>query len=74
MDVELDWSVYAAKGDLTNATDVDISKFTKSNELVRLKSETDQLDISKLETTPFYLSKPSDVLKTKLLKRLYMMN
>ena len=38
------------------------------------KSEMDKLDIDKLETTPVDLRKLSDVVKMKLLKRLYMMN
>ena len=43
-------------------------------DLASLKSEIYKLDIDKLETTPADLSKVSDVVKIKLLKRLYMMN
>ena len=39
----LDWSTYATKTDLKNATDFDISKFTKKVDLASLKSEVDKL-------------------------------
>ena len=35
----------------------------------QLKSKVDKLDIGKLETTPVNLSKLSDVVKMKLLKK-----
>ena len=67
--VKLDLSNYATKADLRSATGVDISKFAKSVDLPCLKSETDKLDISKLETTPVDLSKLSDVVQHKVVKR-----
>ena len=36
--VELDWSNYATKADLKNATGVDTSKFAKKLDLANLKS------------------------------------
>ena len=39
-----------------------------------LKGKADNLDIGKLETNPFDLSKLSDVVKMKLLKRMSIMN
>ena len=39
-----------------------------------LKGKVDNLDIGKLETNPFDLSKLSDVVKMKLLKRMSIMN
>ena len=53
---------------------VHTSKFAEKFDLASLNSEIDKLDIAKLETTPADLSKLSDVVKTKLLKRLYMMS
>ena len=50
--VELDWSNYARKGDLKNATAVDTSKFARNVDLVNLKSEVDKLDTDKLEKVP----------------------
>ena len=67
--VKLDLSNYATKADLRSATGVDISKFAKNVDLPSLKSETDKLDISKLETTPVDLSKLSDVVQHKVVKR-----
>ena len=53
---------------------VHTSNVAKKVDLASSKSKIDKLDIAKLETTPADLSKLSDVVKTKLLKRLYMMN
>ena len=58
MKVESDWSNYAAKADLKNATGVHTSKFTKQVDLASLKSE---IIIGKLETIPVNLRKLSDV-------------
>ena len=69
---ELDLSNYATKANLKNATVVDTSKFAKKVDLAILKSEIDKLD--KLETTPVDLIKLRDLVKNRLLKRLYMMN
>ena len=43
-------------------------KFAKKVDLVSLKSETDKLDIGKLETTPVDISKLSDVIKNEIVK------
>ena len=56
--VELDWSNYAAKAGLKDATGVHTSKFTKQVDLASLKSE---IIIGKLETIPVNLRKLSDV-------------
>ena len=37
--------------------------------LISLKSRVDKLSIGKLETTPVDLSKPSDVVKNKVVKK-----
>ena len=48
--------------------------FLKKVVLASLKSEIDKSNIGKLEITPVDLRKLSDVVKMKLLKRLYMIN
>ena len=50
--VEIDLSNYATKSDFKNATGVDPSKIAKKLYLASLKSETDGLDIDKLEKVP----------------------
>ena len=50
--VEIDLSNYATKSDFKNATGVDLSKIAKKLYLASLKSETDGLDIDKLEKVP----------------------
>ena len=39
---------YATKSDLKNTTYVNMSQFTKKDDLANLKSEVDKLDIDKL--------------------------
>ena len=56
MKVEIDFSNYAAKSNLKNATGVDTSKFAKKVDLVNLKSSVDKLDIDKLKNAPNNLS------------------
>ena len=48
MKVELDFSNYATKADLKNATEVDTSSFAEKTDLATLKSNGDKLDIDKL--------------------------
>ena len=50
--VELNFSNYATKADLKNATGVGTSKFVKNFDLGNLKSEVDKLDINKSEKVP----------------------
>ena len=73
---ELDLSKYATKADVKNTTSVDTSEFHKNLDLASLKSETDKLDIVKLESRNFssFKSAKSCSKKTKLLKRLHMLN
>ena len=56
MEVELELSNYATKGDLKNATGVDTSKFAKKNDLASLKSNVDKVDIDKLKNVSTNLS------------------
>ena len=67
--VELDLSNYAKKSGLKNAAGVDTLKFAKKNDSANLKSKDDELDISKLETTPTDLSKLTNVVKKGVAKK-----
>ena len=67
--VDLDLSSYATNANLKNTTVVDTLKFAKIVDLASLKSETDKLDIDKLETTRSDLSKLSDVVKNEVVKK-----
>ena len=69
MKVELDFSNYAIKADLKNATCVDISKFAKKVDLGSLKSNVDKLDVDKLVPVPADLNKLSDVVKDDVVKK-----
>ena len=53
---ELSVSNYATKEDLKNITHVDTSSFALKKNLASLKTEVDQLDISKLTTVPINLA------------------
>ena len=48
-ELELDFSNYATKSGLKNATGVDTSQFAKKDDLANLKPDVDRLDIDKLE-------------------------
>ena len=50
--VELDFSNYATKADLKNATGVDASSFAKKTNLPNLKSDVDKLKFDKLKNVP----------------------
>ena len=65
--VELDLSNYATRADLKNATWV-IHQNLLEIDLAKVKSEVDKLDIDKLGTTPFDLSKLSDVVKNEVVQ------
>ena len=54
--VELDFSNYATKTDLKNATGVDTSKLAKKVDLANIKSNVDKLDIDKLKNVQTNLS------------------
>ena len=68
INVEVDLSNYAIKSDFKSATGIDTSKFAKEIDLVILKS-----DVDKLETTVDLSELSNVVLKTMLLKRLYIL-
>ena len=53
---ELDFSNYATKADLKNATGADTSKFAEKVDFADSKSDVDKLDIDKLKNVPTNLS------------------
>ena len=74
INVKVDLSNYTIKTDLKNETHVDTSRFALRTNLANVKTEVDKLEIDKLVPYPVDLSKPSDVVKMMLLKKLYMIN
>ena len=54
--VELDFSDYATKVDLKNATGFDTSKFAKKGDLASLQFTVNKLDTDKLKNLPSNLS------------------
>ena len=69
INVKVDWSNYATKADLKNISHVDASSFTLKSNLASLKTEVDKLDIGNLVPVPIDLSKPSDVVKNDVVKK-----
>ena len=69
IDVNGDLSNYATKTDLKNATGIYISKLEAKSDLASLKAEVVKIDIDKLKTVPIDLSKLSNVIKNKLVKK-----
>ena len=66
INVKLDLSNYATKGDVKNITHVDVSSFaSKTN----LKTEVDKLDTDKLKTTPTDLAKWTNAVDNELVKK-----
>ena len=74
INVEIDLFSYVIKIDLKNVTHVDASIFALKSNLASLKTEVDKLGIDKLTSAPNDSAKRSNVVKTMLLKRLYMIN
>ena len=65
--LKLNLSNYATKSE--SATGIDTSKWPKKVNLASLKSDIDELDIDKLKTVPFDLSKLSNVVKNNVVKQ-----
>ena len=61
--VKIDHTNYATKGDIKNNTHVNTSNFALKTNLSSLKTEVDKLDIKKLVPIPNDLSKLSNVVK-----------
>ena len=72
--VKIGLSNYATKTDIKNISHVDTLSFALKTNLADLKSEVDKLDVDKLVPIPADLSKLSNVLKTYVVKKLYMIN
>ena len=72
--LKVDISNYETKTDLKNLTHVDTSNFALKTNLASLKTEVDNLDVDKLVSVLFYLSKLSELLKMMLLKKLFIEN
>ena len=62
-------SNYATKTDLKNIAHVDTSSFGLKTNLASIKTEVDILDIEKLVIVPVDLSKLSNVVKNKVVKK-----
>ena len=62
------------KTDIKNISQVDTSSFALKPNSASLKTEVDILHINKLVFVPVNLSKLSDVVKSDVAKKLYMIN
>ena len=66
---KVDLSNYAIKADIKNISHVDTSSFALKTNLANLKTEVDQLDISKVAPVPTDLSKLCNVVKNVVVKK-----
>ena len=62
-------SNYATKLGLENESGLDTSKLAAKSDLASLKAEVDKIDVDKLKTVPIDLSKLTNVLKNKVVKK-----
>ena len=67
--VELDFSSYATKRELKNATGVDTSKLAEKFDLASLKGDFDKNKHRQIKTVPVDLSKLSNVVKNEVVKK-----
>ena len=67
--VELNFSSYATKAELTNAAGVDTSNLAAKSDLAGLKAEVDKIDIDQLKTFPVDLRKLSKVVNNGVIKK-----
>ena len=67
--VELNFSSYATKAELTNAAGVDTSNLAAKSDLAGLKAEVDKTDIDQLKTFPVDLRKLSKVVNNGVIKK-----
>ena len=74
INVKVDLSNYATKTDLKNGTHVDTSRFALKTNLGNLKTEGDKLDTDKLKSVPVDLIKLSNVVKNKVVMKLWMID
>ena len=69
INVKVDLSNYAAKGDIKNISHVDTSSFALQTNWANLETEVDKLDIHKLVPVAVDLSKLSDAVKNDVVKK-----
>ena len=69
INVRVDLSHYAAKINLKNISDVDVSSFALKSNLASLKTEVDKLDVDKLTPVPNDLAKLSNIVKNDVVKK-----
>ena len=69
INAKVDLSNYATNAELKNATGVDTSKLAAKSDLASLKAEVDKIDADKLKNVPVDLSKLSNVVKNKVVKK-----
>ena len=69
VEVELDFSCYATKAELKNGTRFNKSKSAAKSDLASLKSETDKIDVDKVNIVPVDLSKLSNVVNNDVVKK-----
>ena len=74
INAKVDLSNYATKADIKNIWHVDTLRFALKLNLASLKTKVGKLDTDKLVSVPVDVSKLSDLVKIKLLKKLYMTN
>ena len=74
INVKVDLSNNATKGNIKNISHVDISSLVLKSNLASLKTENNNLDIGKLVPAPVDLSKLNDLVKIILLRKLCMKN
>ena len=67
--VELNFSSYATKAELTNAAGVDTSNLAAKSDLAGLIAEVDKIDIDQLKTFPVDLRKLSKVVNNGVIKK-----
>ena len=69
INVRVDLSNYATKGDIKNITHVDTSSLALKTNVANLKAKVDKLDIDKLIPVPGDLSKLSNVVNNEVVKK-----
>ena len=69
INVKVDLSNYATKGDIKNITHVDTSSLALKTNVAILKNKVDKVDIDKLVPVHVDLSKLSDVVKNDVTKK-----
>ena len=74
INAKVDLSNYATKADIKNISHVDTLSFALKLNLASLKTKVGKLDTDKLVSVPVDVSKLSDLVKIKLLKKLCMTN